>query len=110
MKFLPPVVEGLQRRFHELYKEFTRQGKHEHRNEHEFLLDDLLRNDGINRERYTQLNNILAESLGSGIEEEETAEGKTNDEEKSRKEKDKTLIRSTTEYLIHHDKKELLDF
>ena len=28
-----------------------------------FLLDDLLQQDGINRDVYTQLNNMLAESL-----------------------------------------------
>ena len=50
MDFLPTTVGGLQRRFHELYIEFTRQGKHEHRNELVFLLDELLRKDGINRE------------------------------------------------------------
>ena len=68
MKFLPAPVEGLRKRFHELYTEFTREGKHEHRSELVFLLDELLRKGGINREEYTQLNNILAESLGSGIE------------------------------------------
>ena len=78
MNFLPATVEGLQRLFHELYKEFTRQGKHEHRNELVFLLDELLRKDGINREDYTQLNNILAESLGSGLEDAE--EDKTEDD------------------------------
>ena len=39
--FLPATVEGLRKRFHELYTEFTRQGKHEHRNERAFLLDEL---------------------------------------------------------------------
>ena len=68
MKFLPDTVEGLQRRFHEFYKAFTRQRKHDHSNKLMFLLDELLRKDGINWEEYIQLNNILAESLGSGIE------------------------------------------
>ena len=47
VNFLPATEEGLQRRFHELYKEFARQGKHEHRNELVFLLDELLRKGGI---------------------------------------------------------------
>ena len=42
-----------------------RQGKHEHRNELVFLLDELFRQDGINRDEYAQLNNMLAESLKS---------------------------------------------
>ena len=83
--------------------EFTRQGKHEHRNELVFLLDELLRKGGINREEYTQLNNILAESLGSGIELDE--EDKTEDD----KGKLKRLIQSTIEYSIQHDKKELYE-
>ena len=33
VKYLPATVEGLRKGFHELYTEFTRQGKHEHRNE-----------------------------------------------------------------------------
>ena len=89
VKFLPATEEGLRRCFHELHKEFTRQGKREHRNELVFLLDELLRRGGINREEYTQLNNILAESLRSGIE---------------LAEEDKT-----EEYSIQHDKKELLE-
>ena len=68
VKFLPATIEGLCDRFHTLWTDFTRQGKHEHRNEIVFLLDELLRQEGITREEYTKLNNILAESVGSGIE------------------------------------------
>ena len=50
VKFLPAKVEGLRKRFHELYTEFTRQKKHEHRNEVVFLLDELLRQQGIDSE------------------------------------------------------------
>ena len=46
-------------RFSKLFKEFMRQGKHKHRNELDFLLDELLRQDGINRDEYTRLNNML---------------------------------------------------
>ena len=60
-----------------------------------FLLDELLQKDGINREEYTQLNNILAESLGSGIELAE--EDKTED--KTCEGKLKKLIQSTIELL-----------
>ena len=71
------------------------------------LLDELLRKDGINREEYTQLDNVLAESLGSGIDEEEAEEDKTEDE--TCEGKLKKLIQSTVEYSIQHDKKELLE-
>ena len=54
-------IEGLQKRFHESMQ----QGKHEHRNELVFLLDELLQQCGIDREEYAILNNILAKSLGS---------------------------------------------
>ena len=33
VNFLPATVEGLRKRFHELYTVFTQQGRHEHRNE-----------------------------------------------------------------------------
>ena len=86
-----------------------------------FLLDELLRQEGITRDEYTQLNNVLAESLGSGIEgddmdgesfKEEKNEDDSNDDdddaEKSSGEKIKKLIQSTFEYSIQPDKKELL--
>ena len=52
---------------------------------------------------YTQLKNILAVSLGSGIELAE--EDKTEDD----KGKLRKLIQSTIEYSIQHDNKELLE-
>ena len=62
-----------------------------------------MRKGGINREEYTQLNNVLAESLGSGIElaKEDKTEGDKGNLKK--------LIQSTVEYSIQHDKKELLE-
>ena len=53
VKFLLATVEELRKRFHELYTEFTRQGKHEHRNEVVFLLDELLQQQ---RDRETERN------------------------------------------------------
>ena len=50
VNFLPATVEGLRKLFHELYTKFTQQGKHEHRNEVVFLFDELLRQQGIDRE------------------------------------------------------------
>ena len=52
---------GLRKRVHELYAEFTRDGKYEHRNELVLLLNESLRK---------QLKIILVQSLGSGLEEE----------------------------------------
>ena len=129
VKFLPATIEGLCDRFHTLWTEFTRQGKHNNRNEIVFLLDELLRQEGITREEYTKLNNILAESVGSGIEaaespkEEEATEIPEYEEAESSKEEEdetadsddnngetlKKLIQSTFEYLIQPDKKELME-
>ena len=101
VNFLPATVEGLRKRFHELYTEFTRQGKHEHRNELALLSDELLRQQGIAREEYTILNNIVAKSLGSGIadgeeddddEESANVEGDSFEEDKTEDEKIKTSI------------------
>ena len=72
------------------------------------------------REEYTILNNILAKSLGSGIADVVDVEDVEGVEDDSVAEEDKaevadkspdekTLIQSTVEYLIQHDKKELLD-
>ena len=60
------------------------------------------------------MNNILAESLGSGIADEEEdddddVEGDSFEEDKTEDEKIKTLIQSTIEYSIQHDKNELLE-
>ena len=60
---------------------------------------------GINRKEYTQLNNILAGSLGSGIElaKEDKTEGETHEGNL------KKLIQYAIEYSIQHDKEELLE-
>ena len=75
------------------------------------ILDELLHQDGITKEEYTRLNNTIAESLGDGIDEEKE-EMEVEEEEKeemSREEKIKKLIKTTTEYLIEDDKKELTE-
>ena len=47
--------------FNELCVGFVRKGKHENRNELEFLLDELLRQGGIDPTEYTQLNTRLTD-------------------------------------------------
>ena len=69
VKFLPATIDGLAHRFSQLFKEFMWHGKHRHINKLIFLLDELLRQDGINRDEYAQLNNMLAESLDDDEEE-----------------------------------------
>ena len=63
IKLLPDTVDGLQKRFKKLYCKFMRHNQHQHRDELVFLLDELLRQDAISREIYTQLNYMLAQSL-----------------------------------------------
>ena len=80
---------------------------HDHRNELLFLLDVLLRQDGINRDEYAQLNNMLPKSLDEEDEStKDEVESTTMEEDEGRLKK---LIRSTVEYLIQYDKKELLE-
>ena len=55
--------------------EFMQKGKHEQRYELVFLLDELFRQDGINRDEYTQLNIMLAESFELEKERESTKDG-----------------------------------
>ena len=119
VKFLPRTIDGLRKQFNKLFCEFWREKKYKHRNELVFLLDELLRKSGITLDTYKQVNNLLAQSLGSDIEDEETStEENRNDvmdkddeveeeEQVSEEDKLKTEISSTTDYLIEHDKKEL---
>ena len=124
VKFLPATIEGLCERFRTLWTAFTRQGKYEHRNEIMFLLDEVLRQEAIIRDDYTKLNNILAESLGSGIDAAESPKEEAMEEEvpeyAEESSKDKTdldgetsqlkkLVQSTFEYSIQPDKKELIE-
>ena len=66
VKFLPKSIKGLQKRFNTRFVEFTRHGKHEHRNELVALLDEMLRRKVIERDEYTRLNNLIASSLTTG--------------------------------------------
>ena len=63
VKCLPKTIQGLHNSFNKLFIEFTRGGKHEHRNELVFLLDELLSKNGIDNDKYQRLNNIIATSL-----------------------------------------------
>ena len=107
--------------------EDRKSGGHEktgNRNEAVFLLDGLKRQGGISRRMYRQYNNFLAESLpvGFGIVDEavdedvEEMDTSNKDEEEEEEEEElsseddlKKEIASTIDYLIEHDKKELLE-
>ena len=100
---LPDTIEGIQDRFNELYVGFVRKGKHENRNELEFLLDELLREGAIDPTEYTQLNTRLtaAEDLTTDKEEKE--------EEEEDEEEEENMTNDTIQCLILHDKEELQD-
>ena len=106
LKLLPATVKGLRKRFKQLWREFTRYGKHEHRNEIVFILDELLRQEAISRETYTQVNNILAESLDEDDGDTKDLDVDTGDEEEDEVKK---IINSTVDYIVVHDKKELME-
>ena len=80
--------------------EFVRKGKHENRNELEFLLDELLRQSAIDPTEYTQLNTRL-------IEEEDLTTDKEEKEEED--EEEENMTNATIQYFILHDKEELQD-
>ena len=133
--FLPTTIEGLRASFEELVKniaEDQKSGGHEktgNRNEAVFLLDELKRRGGISRRMYRQYNNFLAESLPVGfgivdeavdedVEEMDTSNKDDDEEEEDEEEEEEELsseddlkkkIGSTIDYLIEHDKKELLE-
>ena len=119
VKFLPATIDGLRTRFEELLKNIAvlrKSGGHEKtgdRHETVFLLDELKRQGGISRCMYRQYNDFLAESppvLGSGIVSGSGYEEKMDTSEELSSEDDlKKEIASTIDYLIEHDKKELLE-
>ena len=80
--------------------------EHEHRNELVFLLDELLWQDGINQDEYTQLNTMLTESLDEDENEENIESTKdksaesTTMENETREGKLKKITRSTVKYMI----------
>ena len=118
VKFLPKTVEDLRRKFEEVITKIAinRKGgvpeKTCDRNEAVFLLDELLRQDGISHRMYRQYNDLLADSppnIGSGITP-TGGEEESNDEEEmalSAEDQIKKDITATADYLIQHDKKEL---
>ena len=108
MKFLLASVDGLVERFRELFKEFIREGKHEHRNEVVFLLYELLRQEGIDRGQYKQLNTMLAESLDE--DDDDAKEEEEMDVDAADKDDEvKKVIQSTFHDIIQHDEEELME-
>ena len=97
---LPDTVERIRGRFNELYVGFVRMGKHENRNEFEFLLDELLRQGALDPTEYTQLNTRLTE-------EEDLTTDKEEKEEED--EKEDNMTNAAIQYMILNDKEELQD-
>ena len=67
---------------------------HEHHKELVYLLDELLNQDGITRDTYQEVNNLLSHSVGDGIEDEKM-DDETDLEGK---------ISDTVEYLVQHER------
>ena len=118
VKFLPTTIDGLRARFEELLKNIAihrKSGGREKtgdRNETVFLLDELKRQGGISRHMYRQYNDFLSlPAVGCGVvgEEEETAMQNEEEEQLSEEDRLKKMITSTADYLIEHDKKELVE-
>ena len=57
--------------FNKLFCEFNLEGKHGHRNELVFLLDEMLRREAITRDEYRRSNNQITASLNEVDGEEE---------------------------------------
>ena len=110
VRFLPSTQQGLQKRFNELFYEFTRNKKYEHRNELVFILDEMLRREFITLSKYEELNNILAKTLDKdNLDKEEVEEKEEKEEVEEAKNQVKRLIQSTTEYIIKDDYNELIN-
>ena len=74
--------------------------KHEHTNELMFVLDEMLRQGAITPAEYVQLNTSLTESADLKTDEAEKEED-SDDEQQD-------LTKSIVDYIIKHDKEELL--
>ena len=119
VKFLPETIQGLDNSFNKLFIEFARGGKHEHRNELVFLLDELLRQNAINKNEYQRLNNILA-AFSNDIQDDNGDNDSDYDDDDggvigNTKHKGdhvrsiSTVVDSTVDYITQYDKKELHD-
>ena len=97
---LPDTIEEVRDRFNQLYVEFMRHNKHEHTNELMFLLDEMLRQGAITPIEYAQLNTGLTEAADLRTDEAEKAEDRDDEEQ--------NLMKSAVDYIIQHDKEELL--
>ena len=107
VNFFPITVDGLVERFHPLFAEFMREGKHVHRNEIGFLLDGLLRQEGINRDEYIQINDKFGESIDKRDDDDEEEEMDINAEEIGADADD--VVGGVTKMIqTPHDKKELI--
>ena len=104
--FLPATPSKLRERFDNLFMKFVRNGNLENRNELVCLLDEMKRQGCISEEEYVKFNRFLAQSLESG------GSGIGDDEREVLEDMEvvddfKQLVRSTTEYIIKHDREEL---
>ena len=98
---LPNTIEWVRDRFNKFHVEFMRHNKHEHTNELVFLLDEMLRQGAITPTEYTQLNTSLTEAADLRTDEAEKEEDSDDDKEQN-------LMKSAVDYIIQHDKEELL--
>ena len=92
--FLPETINGLAKRFNELFPKYWANKCVNAHNELVSLLDELLHQHGITREIYKKMNDLLSASIGHGINGEKPAE------------KDEKII-DTVEYLVRHDRREI---
>ena len=98
---LPGTIEGVRDRFNQLYVEFMRHNKHEHTNELMFLLDEMLRQGAITPTEYAQLNTSITEAADLRTDGAEKEQDSDDEEEQN-------LMKSAVDYIIQHDKEELL--
>ena len=95
---LPDTIEGVRDK---LYVEFMRHNKHEHTNELGLLLGEMLRPGALTPTEYAQLNTSLTVAADLRTDEAEKEEDSDDDEEQN-------LMKSAVDYIIQHDKEELL--
>ena len=98
--FLPETINGLAKRFNELFPKYWANKEVNAHNELVSLLDELLYQHGITREIYKKMNDLLSASIGHGI------DGEKSDEKDAEEVLEEKIV-ETVEYLVRHDRSEI---
>ena len=96
IKFLPPTVEGLANRFNDLFLKYWNEKQYQYHNELVYLVDELLKQDGITQDTYKKVNGLLScfndmislSRGGDGIDDDDDDDDDDNDDDEEKEEEE----------------------